>query len=94
MKRTFNITGTCIPARHFVADVSGKVARVMDMITRGDYFTINRPRQYGKTKRKVVLMVDEVDKSSNNQLFLDFLGMLRTEYLGRNQGKEIYAAWV
>jgi len=172
MKRIFNTAGTCIPARHFVADITGKVNQVMEMITRGDYFTINRPRQYGKTTliyhlfqemwkdkdylaldisfegidssvykstdrfipafidllimrlkfmdknetanflkknrniknfselnrfltelmekidRKVVLMIDEVDKSSNNQLFLDFLGMLRTKYLGRNEGKD------
>ncbi len=144
----------------------------MTMITRGDYFTINRPRQYGKTTimhhlllgmrenkkflaidisfegmdsasyntsaqfipafmdllgmrlrfmgekkaaslieknshikdfgklsrfitsfveeigKKVVLMIDEVDKSCNNQLFLDFLGMLRTKYLGQNEGKD------
>jgi hypothetical protein len=172
MKRIFNTTGTCIPARHFAADISGKVKQVMEMIARGDYFAINRPRQYGKTtliyhlfqamqadkdylpldisfegigsaayasadrfipavldllsmrleymdekeaaalleknsnikdfgklsrffteftrkaNRKVVLMIDEVDKSSNNQLFLDFLGMLRTKYLGRNEGKD------
>jgi hypothetical protein len=172
MNRIFNTTGTCIPTRHFVADISGKVAQVMELIARGDYFTINRPRQYGKTtllyhlfqemqkdrdylaldisfegigtssyesadrfipavldllsmrlefmdeketsallgknrkidnfgelsrfiteltgktRRKVVLMIDEVDKSSNNQLFLDFLGMLRTKYLGRNEGRD------
>jgi len=172
MKRTFNTTGTCIPTNHFMADISGKVDRVMEMIANGFYFTINRPRQYGKTTmmhllfqamqknkeylpmdisfegigastyananrfipavldllsmrlgfmeekeaaslleknlnihdfgklsrfftefvretgRKVVLMIDEVDKSSNNQLFLDFLGMLRTKYLGRNEGKD------
>ena len=172
MKRIFNTTGTCIPTRHFAADISGKVKQVMGMIDRGDYFTISRPRQYGKTtllyhlfqemqkdkaylaldisfegigtssyesadrfipafldllslrlefmdeketsalleknrkidnfselsrfiteftmktRRKVVLMIDEVDKSSNNQLSLDFLGMLRTKYLGRNEGKD------
>jgi hypothetical protein len=49
MKRIFNTTGTCIPARHFAADISGKVDQVMEMIARGDYFNINRPRQYGKT---------------------------------------------
>ncbi|MGD2085823.1 MAG: AAA family ATPase [Candidatus Aminicenantes bacterium] len=171
MKRIFNITGTCIPTMHFMADVSGKVDQVMEMIARGDYFAVNRPRQYGKTTlvylleqrllkdndylvlsisfeeidsetyenqqlfiatfleilneqleflqekelliltgenknltnlkqlnafltrliadsgRKVVLMIDEVDKSSNNQLFLDFLGILRAKYLKRNQGK-------
>ncbi|WP_411680051.1 AAA family ATPase [Clostridium thailandense] len=36
--------------------------------------------------KKVVLMIDEVDKSSNNQLFLSFLGMLRNKYLLRNEG--------
>jgi hypothetical protein len=49
MKRIFNTTGTCIPTRHFVADVSAKVGQVMEMVARGVYFTINRPRQYGKT---------------------------------------------
>ena len=33
-------------------------------------------------------MIDEVDKSSNNQLFLSFLGMLRNKYLLRNEGKD------
>ena len=42
-----------------------------------------------KTERKVVLMIDEVDKSCNNRLFLDFLGMLRAKYLRRSEGKDI-----
>lgn len=33
-------------------------------------------------------MIDEVDKSSNNQLFLSFLGMLRNKYLLRNASKD------
>jgi hypothetical protein len=33
-------------------------------------------------------MIDEVDKSSNNQLFLSFLGMLRDKFLLRNMGKD------
>jgi hypothetical protein len=41
-----------------------------------------------KTREKVVLMIDEVDKSSNNLLFLDFLGMLRDKYLRHNQGED------
>ena len=36
-----------------------------------------------KSNRKMILLIDEVDKSSNNQLFLDFLGMLRNKYLHR-----------
>lgn len=167
MKKRFNVTGACHPHLHYMADISAKFARIMEMVEQGDYFTINRPRQYGKTTmlfavvealkmkadylvfrisfegvgdivfeneagfasmffrrlgkylersekslaeylyqtsnrldglealsaavsdlvaycgRKVVLMVDEVDKSSNNQLFLSFLGMLRDKYLER-----------
>ncbi|MCP4156937.1 MAG: AAA family ATPase [bacterium] len=171
MTKTFNITGSCIPAKHYTADMSKKTDRIKKMIANGDYFAINRPRQYGKTTimylleqqlakeddyltltvsfeeidaptyekqdafiavfldilkeqleflkekelitlipekspvnfkplstlitrlvdrsgRKVVLMVDEVDKACNNQLFLDFLGMLRSKYLKKSQGKD------
>lgn len=36
-------------------------------------------------KKPVVLLIDEVDSASNNQVFLDFLGMLRDYYLDRRQ---------
>ncbi|MFQ8890862.1 MAG: AAA-like domain-containing protein [Clostridium sp.] len=39
--------------------------------------------------KEVILIIDEVDKSSNNQIFLDFLGMLRNKYLEREKGKGI-----
>jgi len=38
--------------------------------------------------QKVVLMIDEVDKTSNNGVFLDFLSMLRTKYLARKLGED------
>ena len=38
--------------------------------------------------QKVVLMIDEVDKASNNRVFLNFLGMLRNKYQVRNRGKD------
>ena len=40
------------------------------------------------SKKKVVLMIDEVDKSSDNQIFLSFLGLLREKYLKKQQGKD------
>ena len=33
-------------------------------------------------------MIDEVDKSSDNQIFLSFLGLLREKYLRWQQGKD------
>ena len=35
---------------------------------------------------KVVLMIDEVDKASNNLLFLGFLSILRSKFLSRREG--------
>jgi len=161
--RKFNVTGLCVPNKHYMADVSGKIAQIAAMVEHGDYFTINRGRQYGKTTtlwllerhlsekypiisvsfegvddrvfetpenfcqgflyicskylrekdlpdsetwvnssvttfdlldaflnkicmdKKIVLMIDEVDKTSNNFVFLKFLGMLRDKYLKRNR---------
>ena len=172
MQKKFNITGVCIPGKHYMVDTSAKIAAIKTMIEQGDYFVINRPRQYGKTTtlflleqelkkdsrylvmatsfegidepthadqklfipvfldllkkslafsrekelidlinsqdpirnfnglsslitglveesgRRVVFFIDEVDKASNNRLFLDFLGMLRTKYLDCSQGKD------
>ncbi len=36
-----------------------------------------------KVSKPIVLMIDEVDSASNNQVFLDFLALLRRYYLGR-----------
>ncbi len=168
MTKDFNVTGTCFPQLHYMADISAKFDTALNLVEKGKYFAINRPRQYGKTtmletlnrvlvksdewlvfnisfegidsqtgaemkpfcqafvellslcmlnignseleiflkekshqvetlgdvsrlitdlanktKRKLVLLIDEVDKSSNNQLFLDFLAMLRNKYLRR-----------
>ena len=47
-------------------------ARIIQLVSQSD--------------KPVVLMIDEVDKSTNNQLFLDFLAVLRDMYLNRNEG--------
>lgn len=170
MNRRFNTTGVCIPHLHYMVDITNKLTQIRSMVYRGDYFVINRPRQYGKTttmymleqdlkdeylvlsisfeglgdlifeeektfskrilkifgdsiqfnyeeysaklyeiseevndlnsvskaitkfcgivNKEIVLFIDEVDKSSNNQLFMSFLGMLRNKFLLRQQGKD------
>ncbi len=39
-----------------------------------------------RAERPVILMIDEVDKAADNQVFLTFLGMLRERYLKRRVG--------
>jgi len=38
--------------------------------------------------KKIVLIVDEVDKASNNQIFLHFLSILRSKFLDRQKGMD------
>lgn len=173
MPKRFCITGTCIPDKNYMVDISGRIDMIIhDYIECGQYFTINRARQFGKTTtlymleqrlkeqyivislsfeavdeyfaslgtlaeglvmdiaeclveqnvaeniisewneplsekfpmrslgikitnlckncdKKVVLMIDEVDKSSDNQIFLSFLGLLREKYLKCQHGKDV-----
>ena len=44
-----------------------------------------------KTPKRIVLLIDEVDKSSNNDLFIHFLAMLRNKYLERRRAKTFHA---
>ncbi|MCL2058738.1 MAG: AAA-like domain-containing protein [Oscillospiraceae bacterium] len=46
-----------------------------------------KPGEQGRD-HKVVLMIDEVDKTSNNRVFLHFLGMLRNKFLLRKNRKD------
>ena len=171
MERYFNITGCCNPQEHYMVNLDSRLAQIKKMVDRGQYFCINRGRQYGKTtlimalesylekeyivvsmdfqglstpefstegmfvkafarelwldrrtqhfmnhdiqtamkeirsssaytmadlfvclsewcmeaEKKIVLMIDEVDQASNNQVFLDFLAQLRFYYLKRNK---------
>ncbi|MDR0910004.1 MAG: ATP-binding protein [Spirochaetaceae bacterium] len=49
-KMKFNTTGPCNPDRHYMVDISGKLKTIVeDYIEPGEYFVINRGRQYGKT---------------------------------------------
>jgi len=49
MAKRFNITGTCIPEKHYMANIDDKLGQIKKLIDDEEYFTINRGRQYGKT---------------------------------------------
>lgn len=168
--KVFNTTGLCLPQKHYMVDITERVLQIKAMVDNGDYFTINRARQYGKTttlaaletnlsneytvlrldfqaigkadfadeesfvktlsriiikkakntampkkveqsfedfaartverarfnelfdlisrwceqtEKPIVLMIDEIDSASNNDVFLDFLAQIRLMYLER-----------
>lgn len=47
--RRFNITGTCYPEDHYMVDISERLSQIEKLVEQGQYITINRGRQYGKT---------------------------------------------
>ena len=47
--RTFNTAGVCRPNEHYMVDISDRLEIIRKMVAKGDYFCINRGRQYGKT---------------------------------------------
>lgn len=49
MAKKFNVTGVCVPAKHYMVDLEERIEQIQQMVDDGDYFTINRARQYGKT---------------------------------------------
>lgn len=49
MGKRFHVTGVCVPEKHYMVDMAERVEQIKEMVDAGDYFTINRARQYGKT---------------------------------------------
>lgn len=47
--KEFNTTAVCIPSKHYMVDLSERVAEITKLVEAGKYFVINRARQYGKT---------------------------------------------
>ncbi|MCD8118301.1 MAG: ATP-binding protein [Lachnospiraceae bacterium] len=55
MSKIFNTAANCIPQKHYMVDLTGRLEQIKVMVDRGDYFTINRARQYGKTTTLMAL---------------------------------------
>jgi len=48
--KRFNTTGVCVPALHYMVDTSDIINQIIEeYIKHGEYFTMNRARQFGKT---------------------------------------------
>ena len=48
MQKRFNSTGVCVSRKHYMVDISNKLKEIKKLIDSEFYFTMNRPRQYGK----------------------------------------------
>ena len=53
--KDFNTTGVCIPEKHYMVNIQGRLDEIRVMVDAGEYFCINRARQYGKTTTLAML---------------------------------------
>ena len=48
--KRFCVTGTCISEKNYMIDIGDRIEQIIERyIEHGQYFTMNRARQYGKT---------------------------------------------
>lgn len=55
MNKKFNINGTCFPEYHYMVNLNSRLQKIRAMVDEGEYFVINRARQYGKTTTLLAL---------------------------------------
>ncbi len=72
MEKKFNITGICVPNKHYMVDISNKINIMIKMVSQGDYLVINKPRQFGKTTTLNVL--ENSCKNDYNVISISFEG--------------------
>lgn len=49
MSKIFNVTADCKPEKHYMVKLDRRLEEIKILVDAGDYFTMNRARQYGKT---------------------------------------------
>ena len=57
VSKSFNVTGLCVPSKHYMVSLESRIKQIREMIDAGDYFVINRARQYGKTTTLAALEI-------------------------------------
>lgn len=83
MKR-FNTTGTCNPEVHYMVNIDRQVEAAAKLVRQGDYFCINRGRQYGKTTTLAALK-RKLEGEGLAVLSISFEGMGDSEFQGLDQ---------
>ena len=68
--KKFNTTVVCVPSKHYMVDLSDKVAEIKKLVDDGKYFTINRARQYGKTT--TLSLLEKALADEYYVVFMDF----------------------
>lgn len=77
--RLFNTTGKCIPSAHYMVNIDRQVEAAAKLVRQGNYFCINRGRQFGKTTTLSVLQ-SKLEKEGYVVFSISFEGMNDSTY--------------
>lgn len=89
MPKKFNVTGNCNGQMHYMVNLDSRIKEIKQYVDDGDYFTINRGRQYGKTTT-----LDHLAKALGQQytvFYISFEGMTDEEYQGESAFCRMFA---
>lgn len=78
VERYFNITGCCHPQKHYMVNLNSRLAEIKKMIDKGQYFCINKGRQYGKTT--TILALEKYLTKDYIVVSMDFQGLSTSEF--------------
>ena len=81
--KAFNTAGTCRPNEHYMVDITERLEIIRKMIAKGDYFCINRGRQYGKTTTLTALQ-NTLEKTGVTVFSLSFEGIAEDSFQNLN----------
>lgn len=82
MDRIFNVNADCRPKLHYMVDIESRVEKIQKMVDAGQYFTINRARQYGKTT--ILKALERSLKEKYEVISLDFQMMSFSKFRNEN----------
>ena len=82
LRKVFNVSGVCRPDFHYMVDLKWRLEEIRVMIENGQYFTINRARQYGKTT--LLRALADFLKNDYMVVSLDFQNIESGEYIDGN----------
>ncbi len=82
MSKFFNVSAGCQPDIHYMVDLTERLKKIKVMVDAGQYFTINRARQYGKTT--LLQALGEFLKNDYVVVSLDFQMMSYAKFQTEN----------
>ena len=76
--KKFNVNGRCYPEKHYMVNLDSRLQKIRVLVENGDYFVVNRARQYGKTT--VLMALAQYLKEEYAVIYMSFQEMSEGDF--------------